>query len=74
LSPRPEQRNVSLLAGHNSAGKPVLETVPAMATDEPERVIAMLGETVRKLDVRPPSKVVASDPMTAETLYECSLA
>jgi hypothetical protein len=45
-----------------------------LEADEPERVIAVLVETLRRLDVRPPSKLVASDPMTGETLYERSLA
>jgi hypothetical protein len=45
-----------------------------LEADEPERVIAVLVETLRRLDVRPPSKLVASDPMSGETLYERSLA
>lgn len=44
-----------------------------LLADEPERVIAILLETLRTLDVRPPSKLVASDPTNGATLYERSL-
>jgi hypothetical protein len=44
-----------------------------LMAEEPERVIAVLAETLRALDVRPPSKLVASDPASGETLYERSL-
>ena len=41
--------------------------------DEPERVIALLVETLRALEVQSPSKLVASDPDDGTTLYERAL-
>ena len=42
---------------------------------EPERVIAVLTETLHALDVvQPPSRLVSSDPASGHTLYERSLA
>jgi hypothetical protein len=45
----------------------------ALRADEPERVIAVLVATLRRLDVRPPSRLVASDATTGATVYERSL-
>lgn len=45
-----------------------------LSADEPERVIAVLIETLQALDVRPPSKLVASDRASGAILYERSLA
>ena len=44
-----------------------------LLAEEPERVIAELPETLHALDVQPPSKLVASDPASGDTLYERSL-
>jgi hypothetical protein len=44
------------------------------ALDDVFGVIAVLVETLRRLDVRSPSKLVASDPATGAKLYERSLA
>jgi len=44
-----------------------------LLADEPERVIALLVETLRTLQVEPPSRLVASDPDDGTTLYERSL-
>jgi hypothetical protein len=45
-----------------------------LAAQEPARVIRALIETVRRLDVRPPSKLVANDPDSGAKLYEQTLA
>lgn len=45
-----------------------------LLADDPERVIALVVETLHRLDVQPPSKLVATDPTTGATLYERSLA
>ena len=45
-----------------------------LLADEPERVIAVLVDTLHRLDVQPPSPLVASDPTTGTRLYERSLA
>jgi hypothetical protein len=41
-----------------------------LLADEPERAIAILVETLHRLDVQPPSRLVASDPTNGTTLYE----
>jgi hypothetical protein len=45
-----------------------------LVADEPERVIALLVETLRTVDVQPPSRLVASDPANGTKLYERNLA
>jgi hypothetical protein len=45
-----------------------------LVAEEPERVIALLSETLHALDAKPPSKLVASDLASGDTLYERSLA
>jgi hypothetical protein len=44
-----------------------------LLADEPPRVIRLLIEALRALDVAPPSRLVATDPATGATLYERSL-
>jgi hypothetical protein len=44
-----------------------------LLADEPERVFAVLIETLHTLDVQQPSTLVASDPASGATLYERSL-
>jgi hypothetical protein len=44
-----------------------------LLADEPQRVIPLLIEALRPLDVPPPSRLVATDPATGATLYERSL-
>jgi hypothetical protein len=41
---------------------------------EPERVIAELTQTLHALGAQPPSKLVACDRASGDTLYERSLA
>jgi hypothetical protein len=45
-----------------------------LLADEPERVIAVLVETLHALGARPPTKLVASDPASGTPLYERWLA
>jgi hypothetical protein len=45
-----------------------------LMADEPPRVIPLLIEALRALEVPPPWKLVATNPATGATLYERSLA
>jgi hypothetical protein len=45
-----------------------------LLADEPERVTPLLIQTLRTLDVQPPSKLVAMDPASGATLYERSIS
>ena len=44
-----------------------------LVADEPEPVIALLVDTLHRLRVQPPSRLVASDPTNGARLYERSL-
>jgi len=45
-----------------------------LMADEPERVIAVLVDALPRLQVQPPSRLIASDPTSGATLYERPLA
>ena len=44
-----------------------------MLADPPDRVIPLLVATLEALGAQPPSRLVASDPETGDTLYERAL-